>query len=129
MFEYTNLIPHMPWEQQLAAMAGATVVMLRFGIALFASVVLHLLWRWVPTEQGTLAACTQNPTSTTQHTGRHLYALVTGAALLYYPFGNGCVHLIAPALAVYAAMLHTRRHCRSAAWVVTFPYLIAWCDA
>lgn len=108
MFQDTNLIAHMPWEVHLASLAGATVVMLRFGLALFASVVLHLLWRWVP------------------QPGRHLYALTTGAAVIYYPFGNGCIHLIVPALAVYISMLCSRRHCHAVAWVVTFPYLIAW---
>lgn len=56
----------MAWEQQLAALAGATVVMLRYGISLLASVALHLLWRWVPTAQGAHAS-THQPTQPTQH--------------------------------------------------------------
>lgn len=54
MFEDTNFIPIMTWEEQLAAAAGATVVMLRFGVAFFLSVALHLLWRWVPTVTGSV---------------------------------------------------------------------------
>ncbi len=47
--------------------------------------------------------------------------------LLYYPFGNGCVHLLTPAVVTYLAMVLCRPHCGTIAWVFTFPYLIAWC--
>lgn len=59
-------------------------------------------------------------------TGRHLYAAVTGFALIYYPFGNGCVHSLGPILITYLAMLVARPYCGIIAWLVDFSYLVYW---
>lgn len=56
---------------------------------------------------------------------RHLYAMITGLLLIYYPFGNGCVHGLVTASVTYFFMLRFRKHCGTLTWVVIFPYLIA----
>lgn len=58
--------------------------------------------------------------------GRHLYAIVTGMLLIYYPFGNGIFHAFVPTLITYAFMLVARKQCGRLAWLVDFSYLIGW---
>jgi lysophospholipid acyltransferase len=57
---------------------------------------------------------------------RHVYALVTGFLLIYYPFGNGCFHALVPSLLTYVAMVRIRQHCGTLSWLVTFTYLLIW---
>ena len=56
---------------------------------------------------------------------RHLYSIITGAALLAYPFGPAALlHLAAPAAAVYAVMRQIRPHAGTLAWTLAFSYLV-----
>ena len=60
---------------------------------------------------------------------RHVYALLTGLVLTYYPFGAGIIHAFPPAIITYMAMLAVPRSCGSIAWVANFAYLIyLWVD-
>lgn len=59
-----------------------------------------------------------------QPAGRHIFALVSGFLLIYYPFGNGCFHALIPSVLAYAAMRRYRARCGTAAWLIAFPYLI-----
>lgn len=56
--------------------------------------------------------------------GRHVFSLVTGVALIIYPFGSGCMHAFVPATLVYACMRQARARCGTLAWAIAFPYLI-----
>lgn len=56
--------------------------------------------------------------------GRHIFSLVTGVALIVYPFGSGCMHAFVPAALVYACMRHACSRCGTLAWLIAFPYLI-----
>lgn len=47
-----------------------------------------------------------------------------GFSLIYYPFGNGCIHAFIPSLLVYLSMRHFRKHCGMLAWLIAFPYLV-----
>lgn len=58
-------------------------------------------------------------------TGRHWYALTTGLLLIYYPFGNDCLHALVSSTLVYAIMLLFPHYCGTLSWLVAFPYLIA----
>ncbi len=58
--------------------------------------------------------------------GRHLYAIVTGILLIYYPFGNGIFNAFVPTLVTYGFMLVARKQCGRLAWLVDFSYLIGW---
>lgn len=62
--------------------------------------------------------------NTTNNQGRHLYAFLTGLALVYYPFGSSCLHALPPALATYAVVRLVPRKCGTLAWLVNFPYLL-----
>jgi hypothetical protein len=55
---------------------------------------------------------------------RHLYSLVTGVLLTYYPFGAGVAHAVPHAVLTYLAMALFPRRCGSLAWAINFPYLI-----
>ncbi|MEW5306286.1 MAG: hypothetical protein WDW36_008759 [Sanguina aurantia] len=57
-------------------------------------------------------------------TARHLYSLVTGILLVYYPFGAGVLHALPPAILTYTAMLVLPRSCGRLAWMINFPYLL-----
>ena len=59
--------------------------------------------------------------------GRHIYATVTGFALLYYPFGNGVFHLFVPTILTYLVMLQFQDYSATLSWLVNFTYLIGWC--
>jgi len=58
--------------------------------------------------------------------GRHIYATVTGFALLYYPFGNGVFHLFVPTVLTYFVMLQFQDTSATLSWLVNFTYLIGW---
>ena len=55
---------------------------------------------------------------------RHLYAVITGFLLVYYPFGFGVIHAAAPSALVYLAMLLVPSACGTLSWLISFPYLI-----
>ena len=57
---------------------------------------------------------------------RHIYSLVTGVALVYFPFGNGVVLAALPCLLTYLAMWRIREYASTLAWLVDFTYLIGW---
>ena len=84
-----------------------------------------------PSEFGALY-CEDVVTSTTasvtsaMSAGRHVYSLITGFLLIYYPFGNGVFHAFVPAMITYFAMLAFRRQCGKLAWLIDFTYLIGW---
>ena len=58
--------------------------------------------------------------------GKHIYAIVTGFALLYYPFGNGVFHLFVPTILTYLVMLQFQDYSATLSWIVNFTYLIGW---
>ncbi|GLC46847.1 hypothetical protein PLESTB_001540800 [Pleodorina starrii] len=102
-----NVIPHMPWEEQLSKTTGLSLSQFRFTLALFVSVLL------VPGIR-----LFRSPTL------RHLYALVTGIAVIYYPFGSGIIHVLPMAVAAYLALLLAPRRAGAIGWCTVFPYLI-----
>jgi hypothetical protein len=55
---------------------------------------------------------------------RHLYSAVIGFLLVYYPFGFGVIHAVAPSVLVYLAALLVPSACGTLAWLICFPYLI-----
>lgn len=55
---------------------------------------------------------------------RHLYALVTGVLIVYYPFGSGIIHALPMAICAYLALLVAPRRAGTIAWCTVFPYLI-----
>lgn len=58
--------------------------------------------------------------------GRHLYAIITGFCLIYYPFGSGCLHALVPSTITYVVMNVVRPQAASLAWIINFTYLIGW---
>ncbi|KAL3156423.1 hypothetical protein ABBQ38_000734 [Trebouxia sp. C0009 RCD-2024] len=100
-------VPSFGWESDLAAALGLTGSELRFTISFFLSVVASWLWRFVPTTKG-----------------RHLYAIVTGFCLIFYPFGYGCFHALVPSTLTYVMMGCLRPQAASLAWIINFTYLI-----
>lgn len=58
--------------------------------------------------------------------GRHLYAIVTGFALIYYPFGLGCFHALVPSTLTYLVLRYLRPQAVRLAWLINFTYLIGW---
>jgi lysophospholipid acyltransferase len=58
--------------------------------------------------------------------GRHIFAIVTGFALLFYPFGYGVLHLLVPSALTYLVMLQIREYSATLSWIINFTYLIAW---
>lgn len=102
-----NLLSPQPWELSTAADVGLTLSQFRFTLAFVASVVVGAILRWVPTVRG-----------------RHIFSLISGFLLIYYPFGNSCLHAVFPSLLVYAGMRCYRRQCGTLAWLIAFPYLI-----
>lgn len=61
--------------------------------------------------------------------GRHLFAIITGFALLFYPFGYGVFHLLVPTILTYLVMLQIREYSATLSWIINFTYLIAWQDS
>ncbi|KAG2426844.1 hypothetical protein HYH02_014697 [Chlamydomonas schloesseri] len=102
-----NLIPHMGWEESTSGALGLSLSQFRFTLALFASVILVAGVRLF-----------RNPTL------RHLYAVVTGILIIYYPFGSSIMHVLPMAVAAYLAMLIAPRRAGAIAWCTVFPYLI-----
>jgi hypothetical protein len=58
---------------------------------------------------------------------RNLYCLLSGCALVYYPFGNAAFHALPPIMLTYLAMVVAPKHCGILGWAFNFPYLIALC--
>lgn len=102
-----NIIPHQAWELQFAAQAGLSISQARFVIALFSSVLIAAGVRLF-----------RSPTV------RHLYALVTGIAVVYYPFGSGIIHVAPMGALAYGAMVLVPRRAGSVAWATVFMYLV-----
>lgn len=102
-----NMIPHMEFERKLSAAAGLSIDQLRVTLALFASVLLMAGIRLF-----------------SNATARHLYALVTGVLIVYYPFGSGIIHALPMAICAYLALLVAPRRAGTIAWCTVFPYLI-----
>ncbi|KAK9864166.1 hypothetical protein WJX84_000212 [Apatococcus fuscideae] len=107
MLRKDSLIPVFDWERDAADSIGQTVSVLRFMLCFFASVPVSIVFKQVPTAKG-----------------RHLYAALTGFALIYYPFGNGCLHSLGPILLTYLAMIVARPYCGMLAWLIDFSYLV-----
>ena len=59
--------------------------------------------------------------------GRHLYALVTGVALLYYPFGNQVWLAVFSSLLTYVTMVVAPKLAGRLAWCIAFPFLLIRC--
>ncbi|KXZ56055.1 hypothetical protein GPECTOR_2g937 [Gonium pectorale] len=55
---------------------------------------------------------------------RHLYALVFGVFIVYYPFGNGVFSVLPLAVLAYLALVLAPRRAGAVAWCTVFPYLI-----
>ncbi|GFR42985.1 hypothetical protein Agub_g3984 [Astrephomene gubernaculifera] len=102
-----NAIPHFAWELELSQATGLSPSQLRFTLALFAT---------IPLAAG--VRLFRNPTM------RHLYALVTGLLIVYYPFGSGVILVLPMAVAAYLALLLAPRRAGTIAWATVFPYLI-----
>ncbi|CAK0783622.1 hypothetical protein CVIRNUC_006821 [Coccomyxa viridis] len=100
-----SLIAH--YEHEITEAAGMPISMVRFAASFFASVAVGLLLKFVPTAKG-----------------KHIYATVTGFALLYYPFGNGVFHLFVPTILTYLVMLQFQDYSATLSWIVNFTYLI-----
>lgn len=141
-----HLVPPQAWELAACAAASVTLSQLRFFIAFMLSVAAGAILRALPTVRGE-AACRCAlywplyapvllpglPALLIAHPGargpplpaaRHWFSLVSGVALIAYPFGAGCLHAFVPALLVYACMARWRARCGTIAWAVAFPYLI-----
>ncbi|KAL6747480.1 membrane bound O-acyl transferase family protein [Haematococcus lacustris] len=103
----TSLLPHWEFEKALERELSLSKDQLRLALALLASVPLGLGIRLC---RGTSV--------------RHLYALLTGAGLLYYTFGNGCLHAAIPAALTYLIMALMPRSCAAPVWILNFGYLI-----
>nr|QNL10711.1 LPAT [Haematococcus lacustris]QNL10738.1 acyl-CoA: diacylglycerol acyltransferase 1 [Haematococcus lacustris] len=103
----TSLLPHWEVEKTLERELSLSKDQLRLALALLASVPLGLGIRLC---RGTSV--------------RHLYALLTGAGLLYYTFGNGCLHAAIPAGLTYLIMALMPRSCAAPVWILNFGYLI-----
>eukprot|EP00884_Botryococcus_braunii_P000668 jgi/Botrbrau1/10601/Bobra.0358s0020.1 len=102
-----NVIGIRPWEEDLAGSVGVSVLTLRFALSFFASILTGYVFRYVPTVKG-----------------RHIFAIVTGFALTYYPFGNGIFNLFVPILATYVIMLQIPEYAGTLSWLVNFTYLV-----
>ncbi len=103
-----HLFPPTAGEVGLASSLGFTWTMLRFTVAFLLSIPTAMVFRVLPNVP----------------TLRHIYAIVTGFCLLYYPFGAGVLHLFVSSAVVYGCMLLSPRNCGSLAWVFSMGYLI-----
>jgi hypothetical protein len=56
---------------------------------------------------------------------RNLYSILTGFALIYYPFGSGVIHVFPPAFLTFCTLHLIPRKAGTLAWLICFPYLIA----
>ncbi|GIL46653.1 hypothetical protein Vafri_3591 [Volvox africanus] len=102
-----NMIPFLAWEEQLSVATGLSHSQFRFTVALFSSLLLVAGIRLF-----------RNTTL------RHLYSMVTGVGIIYYPFGSGIIHVFPMAFAAYLALLLAPRRAGAIAWCTVFPYLI-----
>ena len=57
---------------------------------------------------------------------RHVFSIVSGFLLVYYPFATGVFHAIVPTSLAYFFMRRFRQHCGTLTWLTAFPYLIVW---
>ncbi len=92
----------------MAESIGFTITMFRFVIAFLLSIPVSIVFKRFPKTV----------------TGRHVYAIVTGFLLIYYPFGAGCFHALVTSTVVYLFMTLFPAQCGTLAWFFSFPYLI-----
>lgn len=102
-----NYIPEMGWETEMAAGIGLSLDQTRFMLALLVSI--------------PMAEVVRRIHSTTV---RHFFSAVVGFLLVYYPFGFGTIHAVAPSVMVYLGMVLAPSQCGTIAWSTCFPYLI-----
>lgn len=103
-----NLIRPMQWELSAASSLDVSVDLVRFMLCFFLS---------VPVGAG-MRLC-RTPTV------RNIYSIITGIALIYYPFGGGIIHVFPVAILTYLAMWLAPHRAGTLAWFINFPYLIA----
>jgi lysophospholipid acyltransferase len=103
-----HLFPPTDGERAFAQKIGFTITMLRFCMAFLLSVPVAAVFRVFPRSV----------------TGRHIYAIVTGFCLLYFPFGTGMVHFVVSSAVVYCLMLAAPYNCGKMTWIFAFSYLI-----
>jgi len=100
-------IPATPFEVEVAQWLAISTSQLRFTICLFACIPVAWLQRQI------------------RHVaGAHLFAVVTGLLLIYYPFGNGVLHVVPPILITFTALHLVPRYCGTVVWLLCFPHLI-----
>eukprot|EP00798_Chlamydomonas_sp_ICE-L_P020731 gene20731-27546_t len=102
-----NLIPQMDWERAGGASMQITVLQFRFFLCFISACLAGYGLKLI-----------RSPTA------RHIYAIVTGLALVYYPFGSGVLQAVYPSVLTYLVMVIFPSNCGSLAWLINFPYLI-----
>lgn len=108
MFEFMpNGIPLQEWELNLSENVSLHISQLRFLLAFLLSVPLGLVLKAMPSP-----------------TARHLFAIVSGFLLIYYPFGNGVAHILIASTLVYVGMRVCPTQAGRLSWLIAFPYLI-----
>eukprot|EP00887_Chlorella_sp_A99_P005606 scaffold1.g5606.t1 len=117
-----SLFPVQSWEQGAVEAIGLTTSQLRFTVSFLLSVAAGAVLRVLPTPRGersgALGACDRS---------RHLFSIVVGFLLIYYPFSNGVLNAFVPTSLAYLFMRRFRQHCGTLTWLTAFPYLIFWC--
>ncbi|KAF5831049.1 MBOAT, membrane-bound O-acyltransferase family-domain-containing protein [Dunaliella salina] len=98
--------PVMEWELQLSSSFNLQQEVLRYTLCLFASVLV-----------GAGIRLLKSPTA------RHLYSMMSGAALIYIAFGAGILHVLIPSALTYLAMALSPKHCGALAWAINLAYL------
>mmetsp|Transcript_19134 Transcript_19134/g.57764 ORF Transcript_19134/g.57764 Transcript_19134/m.57764 type:complete len:484 (-) Transcript_19134:1770-3221(-) len=99
----------MQWEVNGAEALGVSFSTFRFTLAFLLSVVAGMIFRLIKTPRA-----------------RHIYAAVSGFALIYYPFGAGVLNAFVPTALAYLTMWRVRQHCGTLTWIIAFGYLL-WC--
>lgn len=102
-----NAIPIQDWEIRASSSADMHVTMFRMILSFLCSVLIGFVHRYVPTA-----------------TGRHVYAVISGIALVYYPCGNEIYLLLVLCALVYALLLTAPRSSGVGAWAITLPYML-----
>jgi lysophospholipid acyltransferase len=95
------------WEEVAVRSLGLHISVIRLIVAAVLTIPCGVLHRMVPTA-----------------TGRHIYSFLTGAALLYYPFGNQITLIFASCLTMYLIMLVAPRYANRFSWWLAMPFLL-----
>jgi len=94
-------------ELQVAQALAISTSQLRFTLCLFACVPVAWLQRQI------------------RHVvGAHVFAVVTGLFLIYFPFGSGVLHVVPPLVITFVALHLFPRYCGTLVWMLCFPHLI-----